>query len=64
VREGINIFLDGFIPTENLRFRETSMSFRLMETLDDDSVEHFARYSYPSMSKARATPCRHVLDFS
>ena len=21
VREGINIFLDGFIPTENLRFR-------------------------------------------
>ena len=22
VREGINIFLDGFVPTENLRFRE------------------------------------------
>lgn len=21
VREGINVFLDGFIPTENLRFR-------------------------------------------
>jgi len=21
VREGINIFLDGFVPTENMRFR-------------------------------------------
>ncbi|XP_003367607.1 putative ABC transporter, ATP-binding protein [Trichinella spiralis] len=28
VREGINIFLDGFVPTENLRFRETSLSFK------------------------------------
>ena len=24
VREGINIFLAGFVPTENLRFREAS----------------------------------------
>ncbi len=29
VREGINIFLDGFVPTENLRFRETSLSFKV-----------------------------------
>ncbi|KAF4698403.1 ATP-binding cassette sub- E member 1, partial [Perkinsus olseni] len=28
VREGINIFLDGFIPTENLRFREVALNFR------------------------------------
>ncbi|KAH6619822.1 P-loop containing nucleoside triphosphate hydrolase protein [Chaetomium sp. MPI-SDFR-AT-0129] len=28
VREGINIFLDGHIPTENLRFREESLTFR------------------------------------
>lgn len=26
VREGINIFLDGFVPTENMRFRETVRS--------------------------------------
>jgi ATP-binding cassette subfamily E protein 1 len=51
VREGINIFLAGFIPTENLRFRDTSMSFRLMESVDDEHVEHFAQYKYPSMSK-------------
>lgn len=29
VREGINIFLDGFVPTENLRFRETALSFKV-----------------------------------
>ncbi|TKS93228.1 ATP-binding cassette sub-family E member 1 RNase L inhibitor [Collichthys lucidus] len=28
VREGINIFLDGYVPTENLRFRETSLVFK------------------------------------
>ena len=27
VREGINIFLDGFVPTENLRFREEGADF-------------------------------------
>ena len=26
VREGINIFLAGFIPTENLRFREIGLT--------------------------------------
>lgn len=29
VREGINIFLAGFVPTENLRFRDTEMSFKV-----------------------------------
>ena len=28
VRDGINIFLDGFIPTENLRFREDPLIFK------------------------------------
>merc|ERR1711902_36925 len=31
VREGINIFLDGHIPTENLRFREASLVFKVSE---------------------------------
>lgn len=35
VREGINIFLDGYIPTENLRFREESLTFRLAEGTED-----------------------------
>jgi translation initiation factor RLI1 len=29
VREGINIFLNGVIPTENLRFREEKLTFRV-----------------------------------
>lgn len=52
VREGINIFLAGFIPTENLRFRQTALQFRLAETADDDEeIEHHHLYSYPSMTK-------------
>ncbi|KAK1374341.1 hypothetical protein POM88_030534 [Heracleum sosnowskyi] len=31
VREGINIFLAGFVPTENLRFREESLTFKVSE---------------------------------
>ena len=29
VREGINIFLAGFVPTENLRFREEELNFKM-----------------------------------
>jgi ATP-binding cassette subfamily E protein 1 len=29
VREGINIFLAGFVPTENLRFRDEELNFKL-----------------------------------
>ncbi|KAG9143596.1 hypothetical protein Leryth_020802 [Lithospermum erythrorhizon] len=31
VREGINIFLAGFVPTENLRFRDESLTFKVSE---------------------------------
>lgn len=51
VREGINIFLDGFIPTENLRFREESLSFKMMETAEELVIDKTRHYSYPSMSK-------------
>ncbi|KAI8911145.1 P-loop containing nucleoside triphosphate hydrolase protein [Gorgonomyces haynaldii] len=52
VREGINVFLDGMIPTENLRFRNESLTFKLMETAEDNSEnEKVRRYQYPDMSK-------------
>ncbi|XP_003385847.1 PREDICTED: ATP-binding cassette sub-family E member 1-like [Amphimedon queenslandica] len=51
VREGINIFLDGFIPSENLRFRETSLVFKVSETADTEEIKRMRRYSYPKMSK-------------
>jgi ATP-binding cassette subfamily E protein 1 len=37
--QGINIFLDGFISTENLRFCEESLTFRMMETAEVLSIE-------------------------
>ncbi|KAK7987739.1 hypothetical protein PG989_008054 [Apiospora arundinis] len=51
VREGINIFLDGHIPTENLRFREESLTFRLSEGADDFMADKARAFSYPKMEK-------------
>lgn len=51
VREGINIFLDGFIPTENLRFREESLTFKVSENAEDEEIKRSRRYCYPYMEK-------------
>lgn len=51
VREGINIFLDGNIPTENLRFREESLTFRIAEAGDEFQSERDRGYEYPYMEK-------------
>lgn len=49
VREGINVFLAGYVPTENLRFRNESLTYRVSETPQKsaDEVASYARYSYP-----------------
>ncbi|KAH6650009.1 P-loop containing nucleoside triphosphate hydrolase protein [Chaetomium tenue] len=51
VREGINIFLDGHIPTENLRFREESLTFRIAEGTEEFMVEKSRAFRYPAMEK-------------
>lgn len=53
VREGINVFLDGMIPTENLRFRDESLTFKLSETAQEDQndSDKTRRYQYPAMTK-------------
>lgn len=51
VREGINIFLDGFIPTENLRFRDESLTFKMVETADELIASKSQQYKYPAMTK-------------
>lgn len=51
VREGINIFLDGFVPTENLRFREASLTFKVAETALEEEIKRMCRYEYPDMKK-------------
>ncbi|BFG24244.1 hypothetical protein CerSpe_105190 [Prunus speciosa] len=53
VREGINIFLSGFVPTENLRYRDESLTFKVAETPQEsgEEIETYAWYRYPSMTK-------------
>lgn len=54
VREGINIFLAGFVPTENLRFREEELSFKMsvdLEALGDSKSSDL--YQYPMMTCTR-----------
>ncbi len=48
---GINIFLDGFVPTENLRFRQESLSFKMVETAEEVIADKTRHYSYPAMTK-------------
>ena len=54
VREGINIFLDGFIPTENMRFREVSLSFKVSEASEAADVRAHRR-PYPRLTKTLGT---------
>lgn len=65
VREGINIFLAGFVPTENMRFRDEELTFKVFETEGDNDKDEKMKdgdaatkkalkrmhYSYPNMTK-------------
>ena len=53
VRDGINIFLAGFVPTENLRFREIELSFKVAQTAEDTLKrgKRDAQYNYEAMTK-------------
>jgi len=59
VREGINIFLAGFIPTENMRFRDEALDFKVAgdskkdkeDLIDEEEFKYSSEYEYPSMTK-------------
>jgi len=57
VRVGINAFLAGYIPTENLRFRDDALSFkvsqRATETVDGSKNDVMKAYTYPTMTKTQ-----------
>mmetsp|Transcript_25212 Transcript_25212/g.37130 ORF Transcript_25212/g.37130 Transcript_25212/m.37130 type:complete len:660 (-) Transcript_25212:320-2299(-) len=57
VRNGINVFLAGFIPTENLRFRDDALSFKVSERAEQgdggDKNDVMRAYSYPAMTKTQ-----------
>lgn len=53
VRDGINVFLEGKIPTENMRFRAESLSFKVSESAEANVIDERTQTSfvYPKMSK-------------
>lgn len=52
VRDGINIFLAGFVPTENLRFRQEELTFKIAENPEDlESLSDCSSHKYPDMVK-------------
>ncbi|XP_028792067.1 ABC transporter E family member 2-like [Neltuma alba] len=55
VREGLNIFLAGFVPTQNLRFRDDSLNFKVVEAPQesDNDAQTYAPSKYPTMTSNR-----------
>ncbi|KAK5781012.1 Fe-S cluster-binding ribosome biosynthesis protein PWA37_001926 [Arxiozyma heterogenica] len=53
VREGINIFLDGHIPAENIRFRTEALQFRLNDAGEDLRDDASRAYHYPKMKRTQ-----------
>lgn len=59
VREGINIYLGGFIPSENMRFRDDAITFKSVESdaekekvaSEEKSFLGSTTYLYPEMTK-------------
>lgn len=52
VREGINVFLAGFVPTENMRFRDEELNFKLATQSDIVQGEDASStFNYPAMTK-------------
>ena len=49
--EGINVFLAGFIPTENLRFRDEELNFKLSTSTDLYEGPRSHAQGYPNMTK-------------
>lgn len=49
VREGINIFLAGFVPTENMRFRDEELSFHISDTFEEIKLDKSGSYKYPKV---------------
>lgn len=51
VREGINIFLQGYIPSENVRFRSDSILFQVRPPVSQTELESSEALYWPNMSK-------------
>jgi ATP-binding cassette subfamily E protein 1 len=54
VKEGINVYLSGFIPTENMRFRQDTIDFHLKD-VGDEIIERRVVLQYPLLRKTLGT---------
>jgi ATP-binding cassette, sub-family E, member 1 len=52
---GINVFLDGYLPTENVRFRDKKFSFDVSSSSTDEFQEGSEIMSYPKLEKKYAS---------
>ena len=48
---GINVFLDGYLPNENVRFRDKAFSFDVSSTSTDEFQEGSEIVNYPKLTK-------------
>ena len=62
VREGINVFLSGFVHTENMRFRDEELTFKVVESDEEKKAQAAglnpaaikkAHYEYPEMTRTQ-----------
>jgi translation initiation factor RLI1 len=67
VREGINVFLAGYLPTENVRFRNYPLEFKVSESvqerkeLEDDAARtRCVVVDYQYVDEERGDPQRCV----
>lgn len=51
VKDGINVFLDGYIPSENMRFRPEPLKFVRTELSDQNIDRAYPLISYGKMTK-------------
>ncbi len=52
---GINVFLDGYLPNENVRFRDKAFSFDVSSTSTDEFQEGSEIVNYPQLTKKYLT---------
>jgi len=62
--EGINHFLAGYIPTENLRIRDEALTFRIAGDLECSATEQLHTTAYPRLKKTLANSANEKDAFS
>lgn len=53
--------MDGFVPTENLRFREAGLVFKVSDSATEEEIKRLAHYNYPLMIKELGGCIKYVV---